>query len=165
MSTDPTIESNGGERRRFLRACGCALAGLTVAGVAPLLGGCEFSQVSAAPETTPGTGGKTVEIDVSSLTADGTGIMTDKRGPDRKKIFVVRIAEGQYKALSTECPHSGFPVELAGEVLFCTGGQGHGSTFTLEGTAIQGPALPFVRLRSYPSRYESARRVLVVTIG
>ncbi|HVK40260.1 MAG TPA: Rieske 2Fe-2S domain-containing protein [Candidatus Kapabacteria bacterium] len=153
------------ERREFLRTCGCALAGIAIAGIAPLVSGCEFTHINSAGET-PGTGnGRTVEIDVSAITADGTGLMTDVRGPDRKRIFVARFASGTFKAMSTQCTHSQFPLAYDGTGLYCTGGQGHDSRFNLKGEPQSGPAVPFGPVQVYPSVYDAARKVLVVTVG
>ena len=147
------------DRRDFMRTCGCALAGIAVVGV---LGGCEFTHVMSADGG--GGGGQTVEIDVSALTTDDTGFLSNQRGPDDKRIAIVRRA-GAYRALSVQCTHSQFPVALEGSQFYCTGGQGHDSRFDLDGTPLTGPALTTGPLRTYPSSYDEARKVLVVTIG
>jgi Rieske Fe-S protein len=152
----------GDERRQFLRTCGCALAGFAVSGI---VGGCEFSHIQEPGK--PATGGKTVEIDVSGLTDDGTGLLSELRGPDRRRIFVARLGEATYKALSTTCTHSQFPLayDAPARKLWCTGGQGHGSTFDIEGRPQTGPAVPFGPVVVYPSEFIAARKVLVVTVG
>jgi Rieske Fe-S protein len=161
-------EEMGSDRRRFLRACGCALAGLTVVGVAPIIGGCEYSHLNTAPPDSGGDG-RTVEIDVSGMKTDRDVFVTSKLGilgPDGNYLVIVRKGPTEFRVMSTECTHSGFVVVFDNENGFvCTGGQGHGSRFDLDGNVLSGPAVPYGNLRTYQSQYDASRGVLTVRIG
>jgi hypothetical protein len=168
-------DSDGGvDRRQFLRSCGCALAGIAALGVAPIVSGCEFSRFEDPTSNGGGGGGgngDTVEIDVSGLVTDGTAVRTDKivrEGGRPYYILVSRISATEYRAMSNRCRHSDFHVDTfpGGEPGFwCTGGQGHGSTFDIRGIVRTGPALTVGDLTVLPSEYVAARKVLVVTVG
>ena len=147
-----------------MRCVGCTLAGMAAVGLAPVLGGCDFTIVNEGTRV-PGNGGRTIEVDVSSLTADGAMLVTTERGPDRKPIVVVRKSAGTFRAMSTECSHSSFTVAPDGEHLRCTGGGIHISRFDLDGKPIDGPAVPFGPLKAYSSTYDAARGVLKINLG
>ena len=99
MNRNADIE---GTRREFLGQCGGALQALLIAGVAaPLIQACEMSQV-LLPPLDPS---KRLEVDVASLTSDGSFLVTTERGPDRKTILVVRKNAGEYLSMSMECSH------------------------------------------------------------
>ena len=148
---------SGEDRRQFLKSCSCMLAGVAVSGVSTIIAGCEFTHISDT-----GAASTDVEIDVSSLVADRTGLKA-RRGA-AGTILVIRMAPGEFRAMSAICPHTGsFAVSLPeNDTMTCPG---HDSQFDLTGRAISGEAIPYGGLKQYRSRYDAARKVLVVTIA
>jgi Rieske Fe-S protein len=160
-------EEHGRERREFLRVCTNLLAGITIVGIAaPIFTGCEPSNVPTATGTPPPPGndnnGSTgTAFDVSSLTGDGQGLVTQTKGPDGYRIVIVRLSADQYTALSMRCTHEGCSVNPpSGGQITCSC---HGSQFELNGAVKRGPATQ--PLKTYQTTYDAAAgqaRVLIV---
>lgn len=148
-STNPEFDDS---RRGFLRQCSGALLGVTVVGtIAPALAGCEVSTVrnnDAMP----------TEFDVSSLTADNSGLVTTSKGPEGTTLLIVRISATEYVTLSMRCTHEGCTVNAPKDlVVQCPC---HGSRFDLTGRVLAGPAQR--RLTSYTTTYNPATRTVKV---
>jgi Rieske Fe-S protein len=61
-------------------------------------------------------------------------------------VYVLRLADGQFAALSPICTHLGCTVEIADARLVCPC---HGSTYARDGRVVQGPAeRPLARYRT-----------------
>ena len=71
----------------------------------------------------------------AELSAAGTALV---ESPDEQlPIFLRRLSEAEFVALSTKCTHRGCQVESAGSQLVCPC---HGSEFSLTGERTKGPA-------------------------
>lgn len=71
----------------------------------------------------------------TELSAAGTALVET---PDEQlPIFLRRVSESEFIALSTKCTHRGCQVESAGSQLVCPC---HGSEFSLSGEKLKGPA-------------------------
>lgn len=143
-------------RRGFLGQCASIIQGVTIVGViAPLASACSDS--TSGPNQ-PTTGD--VEFDVSGLTQNGQGMLTDSSGSDGFPVLIVRLGPDQYTALSTRCTHQSCEVNLPqGNEISCPC---HGSRYGLDGTLIQGPAEN--PLKSYQLTYDASARTVTVTI-
>lgn len=156
------------DRREFLRACSSLLAGVTIIGIAtPIFGGCEPSNIPTSPGAQPtdngnNNGGSTgTAFDVSPLTGDGQGLVTQIKGPDGYRIVIVRLSADEYTALSMRCTHEGCSVNPpSGGAITCSC---HGSQFELNGTVKRGPATQ--PLKSYATAYDSSTGQVHVTIA
>ena len=71
----------------------------------------------------------------SELSNAGTAFV--ETPDDQLPIFLRRVSESEFVALSTKCTHRGCQVESAGTQLACPC---HGSVFSLKGERLQGPA-------------------------
>jgi len=143
-------------RREFIQRCIGSLAGITIIGtVAPLLAGCEISELKA-----PTPSGNEVTFDVSSLTQDNQGLVTSQNGPDGAPILLVRLTTTEYVALSMRCTHEGCTVNPPmADAITCIC---HGSVYTLTGKVVQGPAP--ADLHNYPLTYDAASGKVTVTL-
>jgi Rieske Fe-S protein len=144
-------------RRNFLKLAGVGLAGITVMGfVAPILEGCGSS--SSFDVTDTADAGKTITVDVSSLTADNTALHSVT--PSGKEILVVRRATGDFVSVLLICTHSGcaYPsIDLSGQSIQCSC---HGSAFDLFGHVTHGPAS--TNLETFTTTFDkTANRVTV----
>lgn len=71
----------------------------------------------------------------TELSAAGTALVET---PDEQlPIFLRRVTDSEFVALSTKCTHRGCQVESAGSQLVCPC---HGSEFSLTGEKLKGPA-------------------------
>lgn len=144
-------------RRDFLGQCGSALQALLLAGaVAPLIQACEMSQVIDPPDDNS----RRIEIDVASLTTDGSFLVSTQRGPDGKTILVVRKSATEYLSMSMECSHLqcevGTPVN---GIIACPC---HHSLYDLDGNVVRSPAV--APLKRYANSFDAARTIVVVTV-
>ncbi|MGV3709105.1 MAG: ubiquinol-cytochrome c reductase iron-sulfur subunit [Gemmatimonas sp.] len=101
-----------------------------------LLSGCasvRYAQSTAEPER--------LVVLRSALSSSGTALV--ETPDDQLPVFLRRVNENEFVALSTKCTHRGCQVESAGNQLACPC---HGSVFSLTGERLQGPAeLPLAR--------------------
>jgi len=151
----PVVEG----RREFLGTC-AAFAGITFVGCgAALLQGCEAT--TSPPQNNGGQSGGKLELDVSSLDADGKSFVTTQKGPDDRPILVARVA-GEYLALSMQCSHEHFQVAppKSDGTITCPL---HGSRFTLAGAVISGPATQ--PLKRYTTSFDSSTNKLTITLA
>lgn len=84
--------------------------------------------------------GSAVEVDRlvvlrSELSTAGAALI--ETPDDQLPIFLRRVSESEFVALSTKCTHRGCQVEAAANQLVCPC---HGSVFSLNGERLQGPA-------------------------
>lgn len=134
------IESNlkSNSRRKFLSTVTTAVVGITVVGfVAPVLESC--SNTMSADLTAGSDAGKTISVDVSSLTADGMAVHSVAPTSGRE-LLILRRSAAVYETLLLVCSHAGcgYPsVDLSGSRIVCTC---HNSTFDLNGNVTGGPA-------------------------
>lgn len=147
----PSASEGGTSRRTFLVQCFGAFAGLTIIGtVAPTLSGC--SDATSVDPNFQGT------FDVSSLTADGTALLTTSNGGDGFPIIIVRNSSESYTALSAQCTHEACQVNAPSSGrIDCTC---HGSQFDLTGKVLHGPAEQ--PLYSYSTTYDAATKTLTI---
>jgi Rieske Fe-S protein len=82
------------------------------------------------------------EAELSALWEKGSAVIVSHR---TQSAVLLRLGEGQYRALEADCPHLGCRVRPAAEFIACPC---HGSTFDLEGRLLRGPAKR--SLRQYP---------------
>lgn len=131
----PTVD-----RRRFVHACVCGIAGFAMPGCASLMtrrvtpvdGRIELALVRF-PELTEAGGSL-------ALLPDGSS----------EPVYVIAQDDGTFVALSPICTHLGCTVEITGERLVCPC---HGSTYSRAGAVLQGPAeRPLAR---YPAHLSS----------
>lgn len=159
-NTLPVLES----RRAFLGKCASALAGITVIGCGGiLLEGCEATYPTP-PGSNNGGGGNnngTLTLDVSSLDADGKAFVTSQRGPDGKRILIVRNSATEYLALSMSCTHENN--EVAPPVNGTITCPFHGSQFDLKGDVKTGPAAS--PLKRYQATFDDSTKKLTVALA
>lgn len=151
-------EHKGIERREFIGTCGSVLQALLFAGVAgPLIQACETSQV-LAPRVIDEPEG--IEIDVRNLTTDGAFLVSGQKGPDGKRILVVRKNASTFLAMSMECTHQQCEVGApANNIMTCPC---HSSEYDLEGNVLFGPAP--APLKRYAAVYDAARSILTISV-
>ncbi len=107
---------------------GCATAGIATHRV-PTREGRAFISVADFPE----------------LAVVGGAIKLQIEGRENP-VFLVRVDEGRYIALSSVCTHLGCQVRKLQHALRCPC---HGSTYDLEGNVLRGPAQrPLTRFRT-----------------
>jgi len=125
-------------RRDFLKLIGTGLAGITIMGfVAPVFEGCS-SSTSAVDTDDKEDAGKTITVDVSTLTADNTAVHSV--APSGKEILVVRKAAGVFVTVLLICKHQGcrYPsIDISGQKIACSC---HGSQYDLFGNVTHGPS-------------------------
>jgi cytochrome b6-f complex iron-sulfur subunit len=126
------------DRRRFLGACACAVAGTA------LTGGCASL---ALRHVTPVDGRLLLPLlQHPELTETGGSLAVLPEGQETP-VFILALGGRRFAALSPICTHLGCTVEIQGERLVCPC---HGSTYDREGRVLRGPAED--ALRSYPVR-------------
>lgn len=149
-------ERNCLSRRDFLGHCASMIQGITVIGiVAPIAAGCGDDGPTGGGNT------ETVTFDVSSLTADGQAVITNKTGSDTFRIMIVRVGEGDYRALSIRCTHESceVPVPDSNGEIICPC---HGSRYNIRGEVTNGPAAQ--NLKSYQLTYNANDETVSVTV-
>ncbi len=82
------------------------------------------------------------EAALSVLWEKGSAVMVSHRA---QSAVLLRLGEGQYRALEADCPHQGCRVRPSAQFITCPC---HGSTFDIEGRLVRGPAKR--SLRQYP---------------
>lgn len=148
-------------RRTFLGRCATFLPGITIVGVlAPLANSCDTT-LQPRPSSGNNVSGGTATFDVSRLSADGQGMLTQTKGSDGYAIMIIRIAPGEYRALSTRCSHEACDVNTPENgLIFCAC---HGSRFSLTGTVLTGPATR--NLKAYDLTYNTTANTVTVTLS
>lgn len=149
-------------RRSFLGRCAAILPGITIVSVlAPIVNACDTT-LEPRIDTGSGNGSATTKtFDVSGLTADGQGILTQQKGSDGFSIMIVRIAAQEYVALSTRCTHQGCDVHTpANGSITCPC---HGSRFSLNGAVVNGPATQ--PLKTYALTHNTTANTVTVTLS
>lgn len=126
-------------RRRTVVVGGAALgAGLVIAGCttpAPSRGG-----AAAGPGEVGGAPAGTALGPVSEVPVGSAKIYADQ------EVVVTQATAGTFAAFSTTCPHQGCAVaKVEGESIVCPC---HGSTFTLDGSVVAGPARTGLTIRT-----------------
>jgi cytochrome b6-f complex iron-sulfur subunit len=115
------------DRREFVTACACLLAG-------GLLSAC----ASLAARAVPVTDGR-VQLALAQhpeLTQPGGALKVLPHGATNP-LYVLRLEDGEFAALSPICTHQGCTVDIQGPRLVCPC---HGSTYDRDGTVLRGPA-------------------------
>ncbi|MFI5263031.1 MAG: ubiquinol-cytochrome c reductase iron-sulfur subunit [Candidatus Kapaibacterium sp.] len=124
-------------RRDFLKLFGTGIAGITILGfVAPVLDGC--SSPTSVDTDDKEDAGKTITVDVSSLTSDNTAVHSV--APSGKEILVVRKSAGVFVTVLLICKHMGcrYPsIDISGQKIACSC---HGSQYDLFGNVTHGPS-------------------------
>jgi Rieske Fe-S protein len=114
------------------------LAGITIVGfVAPVLVGCSSSSTGINTDDTADAG-KTITVDVSTLTTDNTAVHSVT--PSGKEILVVRKSAGVVVSVLLICKHMGctYPsIDLGGQTISCSC---HGSQYDIFGHVTRGPS-------------------------
>ncbi len=131
-------------RRQFVRRLEGAVGGcaaLSVTGCIPFY----FANVSVV--------GRRLIVRVDELSSRGSALI-DPPGGDLP-IFLQRLADGTYSAVSTRCMHRGCPVEPAADKLVCPC---HGSEYTHTGEVLKGPTEH--PLRKFPTAIEGDHVVI-----
>ncbi len=136
------------DRRRFLGACGGALACAAVSGCASVV----------AHQVTPSDGRVALRLaDHPELSAAGGSLTIQPRGRE-DPLLVLRLDDREFAVLSPICTHRGCTVEVAGDRLECPC---HGSTYDRKGTVLGGPAER--ALARYAAHVDGER--LVIDLG
>ena len=115
------------DRRQFVRACVCGIAGVAMTGCASLM----------TRRVTPVDG--RIELALArfpELTEAGGSLAVLPEG-SAEPVYVIAQDDGTFVALSPICTHLGCTVEITGERLVCPC---HGSTYSRAGAVLQGPA-------------------------
>ena len=97
--------------------------------------------------------GGRLRVRVDELGARGFALI-DPPGGDLP-IFLQRLADGSFSAVSTRCMHRGCPVEPAADKLVCPC---HGSEYTTTGEVLKGPTER--PLRTFPAKVEGDHVVI-----
>lgn len=151
--TDMTL-GHEDARRDFLKTCLASLTGITlISALAPLVNGCSSNPTATIDTSYSGT------FNVSSLTADNTGMLTSTNGADGKPIVIIRNSASTFTALSSRCPHESCVVNPpSNNMILCNC---HGSRFDLTGNVLNGPATS--PLYHYKTTYDATSKTLTVT--
>lgn len=124
------------DRREFVGACACTLAGLALSGCASLV-----------TRTVDARDGR-IELALvhyPELAERGGSLRIIPAG-QKDPIYVFAQDDGTYIAVSSVCTHLGCTVEIEDERLVCPC---HGSTYDRTGKVLQGPAeLSLTRFRT-----------------
>lgn len=124
------------DRREFVGACACTLAGFA-------LGGC----ASLVTRTVPMRDGQ-IELALVHYPelAERDGSLRILPSGRKDPVYVFPKGDGTFVALSPICTHLGCTVEIEDERLVCPC---HGSTYDRTGAVLQGPAqLPLSKYRT-----------------
>ncbi len=146
-------------RREFLSTVTNALVGITIVGfVAPVIESC--SNANPVDITAGADAGKTITVDVSSLTSDNMALHTTAPTSGRE-LLVIRRSSTSYETLLLVCPHAGcsYPsVDIGGSRIFCNC---HNSSFDLNGNVTGGPAPQ--GLTKFATTYDSTTKRVTIT--
>jgi Rieske Fe-S protein len=146
-------------RRQFLSTVTSALVGITVVGfVAPVLQSC--SSPNAFDLTAGSDAGKSITVNVASLTSDGLAVHTTAPSSGRE-LLVIRRSATVYETLLLTCSHSGcsYPsVDISGSRIVCTC---HNSVFDLGGNVLSGPGPQ--GLTKFTTVLDAAAKTVTVT--
>lgn len=135
-------------RREFLGKVECLGAGAIAGGMAlPLTGCIGFHYVNST------LAGSRLVVRIEDL-GDRRFALVDAPGL-LLPLYVYRVDEGHYSAVSTRCMHRGCQVEPAAEHLVCPC---HGSEYTNTGEVLRGPTQR--PLRSLPVTVEGDRLLI-----
>ena len=125
------------DRRQFIGACACALAGIALGGCASLV----------TRPITPVDGRLELALaHYPELTETGGSLRLMPTGAT-EPVYVLPQDDGTFVALSPICTHLGCTVEIEGARLVCPC---HGSTYDRAGKVLRGPAER--ALARYPTR-------------
>lgn len=128
-----------GNRRDFLgKACSaCGAVFLSGAAVAVLESCSSTKEASSAVAKPAGyvIANGILKIPVADLGGAASKVISAKGAS--KDIYIVKNADGSYKALLLKCPHMGGSVFEENQMLKCGL---HGSTFDMSGKVTKGPA-------------------------
>lgn len=130
-----TVAIDGGigmGRREFLARQARLIAGCAVAGgLGSLLSACATVRFADSE-----LDGGWIVVATSAFGED-SAVFVDRPERLSRPIFLQRLSEDEYLALSTRCTHRGCQVEPEGGRLVCPC---HGSEFRFDGEVIRGPA-------------------------
>ncbi len=153
------LSNNEQNRRDFLKKFGSAVAGITIIGSF----GSILQSCSSTTATDLGAGadaGKTLVVDVSSLTTDNTAVHATAPASSRG-LLVVRKSSTSYETILLVCPHENcsYPnVDLSGSTIICNC---HNSLFDLNGTVTSGPSQS--NLTRFTTTYDATTKKATVT--
>jgi Rieske Fe-S protein len=120
------------DRREFLKRSGLAAGGLALVSV-------NLSCITAmAPAMRVEISGSTIrfETDIPELSASGSAVSLESILLEHP-IFLIRLPDRSFAALSSECTHRGCSVKKERSLLRCPC---HDSGFDFEGKVLNGPA-------------------------
>ena len=132
----PSFERVQIDRREFVGACACALAGIAISGCASLV-----------TRTVDARDGR-IELALVHYPelAERGGSLRIVPAGQKDPIYVFAQDDGSFVALSPICTHLGCTVDIEDQRLVCPC---HGSTYDRTGAVLQGPAqLPLSRFRT-----------------
>lgn len=141
-------------RRHFLEQLGSTLYGLAIIGtITPLL-------ISCTSDPAGGNNHTTLNVDVSSLTSDNTGLLSTS--PTGDPILIIRLSATSYETLLMICTHASCTspqvgLQPSGNITCVC----HGSAFDIHGNVVHGPAA--TSLTSYPTAYEASTQKVTIT--
>lgn len=119
-------------RRKFMRTCGLAVAGLAGTSALHLLQGCQAPRAVAYRQE-----GDTLVLSLGTFAEIDHAVI---RHPDAPAgVFVARLKDNRFSAVLLKCSHRGCDVSPAGDLLICPC---HGSEYTRTGVVVSPPA-PF----------------------
>jgi cytochrome b6-f complex iron-sulfur subunit len=120
-------DPHGLDRRRFVTACACLLAGGLVSACASL-----------AARPVPVTDGRVrLALAEHPELAGPEGALKVLPHGATNPVYVLRAEDGDFVALSPICTHQGCTVDIQGPRLVCPC---HGSTYDRGGRVLRGPA-------------------------
>jgi cytochrome b6-f complex iron-sulfur subunit len=121
------LSSTSLDRREFVGTCACLLAG-------GLLSAC----ASLVARPVPVTDGRVrIALAEHPELARPEGSLKVMPEGATDPLYVLRLADGQFAAISPICTHQGCTVDIQGPRLVCPC---HGSTYDREGRVLRGPA-------------------------
>ncbi|MBS1902660.1 MAG: Rieske 2Fe-2S domain-containing protein [Bacteroidetes bacterium] len=147
-------------RRQFLTTAINTIIGITVVGfVSPVvLESC--SNPASADLSSGADAGKTIRVDVSSLTSDNMAVHSTAPTSGRG-LLIIRRSATVYETLLLVCSHAGcgYPdVDMSGTRIVC---RCHNSTFDLNGNVTGGPAP--TGLTKFTTTYDATAKAVTIT--
>ncbi len=139
------------DRREFLRRSGLALGVLAVSSLDLACSG------SSAPRMKAEVTGSHILFDtaIPELALPGDAVLLESALLEYP-ILLIRLPDGLFSALSTQCTHLGCVVKKEGPLLRCPC---HDSAFDFNGGVVNGPAE--VPLRQYPVGNDKIVEILI----